>query len=158
MLCIAGNVIDRHPENGGNGLGVQENTACALAAVDHHAVFSRQRVDAFQEGGASSAQSARQYKDAADLVYQETTGPLTASDSKGPNAQYVSQDKLIVEAPLLIRRLTPRECERLQGYPDDWTALPGAADSPRYRALGNSVAIPCVEYLMHGMALVLRAG
>ena len=85
-------------------------------------------------------------------------GPLTASDSKGPNAQYVSQDKLIVEGPLLIRRLTPRECERLQGYPDDWTALTGAADSPRYRALGNSVAIPCVEYLMHGMALVLRAG
>ena len=83
-------------------------------------------------------------------------GALTAGDSKGPNSQYVSQDKLVVEAPLLIRRLTPRECERLQGYPDDWTNLPGAADSPRYRALGNSVAIPCVEYLMHGMALVLR--
>ena len=158
VLCIAGNVIDRHPENGGNGLGVQENTACALAAVDHHAVFSRQRVDVFQEGGASSTQSARQYKDATDLVYQETTGPLTASDSKGPNAQYVSSDKLVVESPLLIRRLTTRECERLQGFPDDWTALPGAADSPRYRALGNSVAIPCVEYLMRGMALALLAG
>ena len=158
VLCIAGNVIDRHPENGGNGLGVQENTACTLAAADHHAVFSRQRVDAFQEGGASSTQSARQYKDATDLVYQETTGPLTASDSKGPNAQYVSSDKLVVESPLLIRRLTTRECERLQGFPDDWTALPGAADSPRYRALGNSVAIPCVEYLMRGMALALLAG
>ena len=96
--------------------------------------------------------------EATDLVYQEVTGPLTASDSKGPNTQYVSQDKLIVESPMLIRRLTPKECERLQGYPDDWTALPGAADSPRYRALGNSVAIPCVEYLMHGMALVLKAG
>jgi DNA (cytosine-5)-methyltransferase 1 len=158
VLCIAGNVIDRHPENGGNGLGVQENTACTLAAADHHAVFSRQRVDVFQEGGVSSTQSARQYKDAADLIYQETTGPLTASDSKGPNAQYVSSDKLVVESPLLIRRLTTRECERLQGFPDDWTALPGAADSPRYRALGNSVAIPCVEYLMRGMALALLAG
>ena len=63
-----------------------------------------------------------------------------------------------MEAPLLIRRLTPRECERLQGFPDDWTALPGAADSARYRALGNSVAIPCVEYLMRGMALVLEKG
>ena len=38
------------------------------------------------------------------------------------------------------------------------SALPSAADSPRYRALGNSVAIPCVDYLMRGMALVLRAG
>ncbi len=196
VFCITGNAIDRQPENGGNGLGIQEDVAYTLTATDHHAVFSRQRVDLFHEGDVASTRSARQYKDATDLVYQgfigaptqtqrsglrgerrssemsepstqgggegygacDDDGPLTASDSKGPNAQYVSQDKLIVEGPLLIRRLTPRECERLQGYPDGWTALPGAADSPRYRALGNSVAIPCVEYLMHGMALVLRAG
>ena len=123
-----------------------------------NAVFSRQRVDVFHEGDVVSTQSARQYKDATDLIYQKTVGALTTSDSKGPNTQYVSSDKLVVEAPLLIRRLTPRECERLQGFPDDWTALPGAADSPRYRALGNSVAIPCVEFLMRGMALALLAG
>ncbi len=158
VFCITGNAIDRQPENGGNGLGVQEDIAYTLTATDHHAVFARQRCDKFQEGGVASIQSSRQQKEATDLIYQETVGTFTSSDSKGPNAQYVSQDKLIVEAPLLIRRLTPRECERLQGYPDDWTALPGAADSPRYRALGNSVAIPCVEYLMHGMALVLKAG
>ncbi len=137
VFCITGNAIDRQPENGGNGLGVQEDVAYTLTATDHHAVFARQRCDKFQEGGVASTQSSRQRKDATDLVYQEAAA---------------------VEVPLLIRRLTPRECERLQGYPDDWTALPGAADSPRYRALGNSVAIPCVEYLMHGMALVLRAG
>lgn len=158
VFCITGNAIDRQPENGGNGLGVQEDIAYTLTATDHHAVFARQRCDKFQEGGVASTQSSRQQKEATDLIYQETVGTLTSSDSKGPNAQYVSSDKLIVEAPLLIRRLTPRECERLQGYPDDWTALPGAADSPRYRVLGNSVAIPCVEYLMHGMALVLKAG
>lgn len=158
VFCITGNAIDRQPQNGGNGIGVQEDIAYTLTATDHHAVFTRQRVDLFQEGDVASTQSARQHKDATDLVYQETVGALTACDSKGPNAQYVSSDKLVLEAPLLIRRLTPRECERLQGFPDDWTALPGASDSPRYRALGNSVAIPCVEYLMHGMALVLRAG
>ena len=158
VFCITGNAIDRQPENGGNGLGVQEDIAYTLTATDHHAVFARQRCDKFQEGGVASTQSSRQQKEATDLIYQETVGTFTSSDSKGPNAQYVSQDKLIVEAPLLIRRLTPRECERLQGYPDDWTALPSAADSPRYRALGNSVAIPCVDYLMRGMALVLRAG
>ena len=158
VFCITGNAIDRQPENGGNGLGVQEDIAYTLTATDHHAVFARQRCDKFQEGGVASTQSSRQQKEATDLIYQETVGTLTSSDCKGPNSQYVSQDKLIVEAPLLIRRLTPRECERLQGYPDDWTALSGAADSPRYRALGNSVAIPCVEYLMHGMALVLKAG
>lgn len=120
-------------------------------------LYERQRCDKFKAGEAASTQSTRQHKEATDLIYQETVGALTTSDSKGPNAQYVSQDKLIVEAPLLIRRLTPRECERLQGFPDDWTALPGAADAPRYKALGNSVAIPCVEYLMQGMAAVLRA-
>lgn len=158
VFCITGNAIDRLPQNGGNGNGFQEDIAYTLTATDRHAVFSRQRSDRFLESGLSSTQSARQQKEATDLIYQETVSAPITSDSKGPNSQYVSQDKLIVEAPLLIRRLTPRECERLQGFPDDWTALPGAADSPRYRALGNSVAIPCVEYLMHGMALVLRAG
>ena len=120
-------------------------------------MFSRQRVDMFLPNDVASTESARQHKDATDLIYQETVGALTTSDSKGPNSQYVSQDKPVVEGPLLIRRLTPRECERLQGFPDDWTSLPGAADAPRYKALGNSVAIPCVEYLMRGMACVLRA-
>ena len=156
VFCITGNAIDRQPLNGGNGLGIQEDVAYTLTATDHHAVFARQRADKFEESGTASTQSAHQEKDATDLVYQQTVGALTTSDSKGPNAQYVSQDKLVVEGPLLIRRLTPRECERLQGFPDDWTDLPGAADSARYRALGNSVAIPCVEYLMRGMALVLR--
>ena len=120
-------------------------------------VFSRQRVDMFLPNDVASTESARQHKDATDLIYQETVGTLTSSNCKGPNTQYVSQDKLVVEGPLLIRRLTPKECERLQGFPDDWTDLPGAADAPRYKALGNSVAIPCVEYLMLGMACVLRA-
>ena len=44
------------------------------------------------------------------------------------------------------------------GFPDFWTGLPGASDSARFCALGNSVCIPCVEYLMQGIALVLRAG
>lgn len=52
----------------------------------------------------------------------------------------------------LIRRLIPTECERLQGYPDGWTALPGASDSARYKSLGNSVAIPCVDFVMRGIS------
>jgi DNA (cytosine-5)-methyltransferase 1 len=56
----------------------------------------------------------------------------------------------------LIRRLTPLECERLQGFPDYWTDIPGASDSARYKALGNSVAIPCVEHVLRGIAYFLR--
>jgi DNA (cytosine-5)-methyltransferase 1 len=125
--------------------------------ADHHAVFNRQRVDVFREEDIASTQSARQHKDATDLVYQDTVGALTSSDRKGPNSQYVSQDKCVVETPRLIRRLTPLECERLQGYPDGWTDLPGASDSARYKALGNSVAIPCVEFVMRGIALAAQS-
>ena len=57
--------------------------------------------------------------------------------------------------PQLIRRLTPLECERLQGFPDGWTDIPGASDSARYKALGNSVAIPCVEFIMSRIAAAL---
>lgn len=46
----------------------------------------------------------------------------------------------------IVRRLTPLECERLQGYPDGWTDN-GQADSARYRQLGNSVAVPCVQWI-----------
>jgi len=46
-----------------------------------------------------------------------------------------------------VRRLTPRECERLQGFPDDWTLVDGMSDSARYRMLGNAVAVPVVEWL-----------
>ena len=49
------------------------------------------------------------------------------------------------------RRLTPRECERLQGFPDDWTLVDGASDSARYRVLGNAVAVPCVEWILRRM-------
>ncbi len=155
--CITGNAIDRQPQNGGNGIGYQEGIAYTLTATDHHAVFSRQRVDVFKDDDVASTESARQHKDATDLVcqpaYQETVGALTSSDRKGPNSQYVGQDKLIVDGPFLIRRLTPLECERLQGFPDGWTDLPGASDSARYKALGNSIAVPCVEYIMRGIAM-----
>lgn len=56
----------------------------------------------------------------------------------------------------LVRRLTPLECERLMGLPDGWTDIPGASDRARYKALGNSVAIPCVEHVLRGIAYFLE--
>ena len=55
-----------------------------------------------------------------------------------------------------VRKLIPLECERLMGFPDYWTDIPGASDSVRYRALGNSVAVPCVEYILCGIAYFLE--
>jgi DNA (cytosine-5)-methyltransferase 1 len=57
--------------------------------------------------------------------------------------------------PKLVRKLIPLECERLMGFPDYWTDIPGASDSSRYRALGNSVVIPCVDYILCGIAYFL---
>jgi DNA (cytosine-5)-methyltransferase 1 len=122
-------------------------------------VFSRQRSDEFLENKVTATQSARQHKDATDLVcepYQDTVGTIGYTDHKGINNQYVSEDKCIVEKRKLIRRLTPLECERLQGFPDYWTDIPGASDSARYKALGNSVAIPCVDFILRGIAYFLR--
>ncbi len=130
-ICIAGNAIDRQPQNGGNGIGWQWDISYTLTATDRHSVYVRQRVDQFKNDDVASTESARQHKDATDLV-MDTVGQM--------------------ELPLqLIRRLTPLECERLQGFPDGWTNLPGASDAARYKALGNSVAIPCVMFLMQGI-------
>jgi len=168
VYCIVGNTIDRQPQNGGNGCGWQENIAYTLTATDHHAVFSRQRVDVFKDDAIASTQSARQHKDATDLVLQQAVfgqsqfgnyseGCATLRAQGGDNGG--GSENLVAEElsanTMLIRRLTPLECERLQGFPDAWTDIPCGSDAARYKALGNSVAIPCVEYIMHGLALVL---
>jgi DNA (cytosine-5)-methyltransferase 1 len=157
--CIAGNIIDREVQNGGNGFGYQPDIAYTLNTVDRHAIYNRNRSDEFRENNVAATQAARQSKDATDLVvdtYQETVGTLCRDDHKGINNQYVSDDKCVARGAKLIRRLTPLECERLQGYPDGWTDIPGASDSARYKALGNSVAIPCVTHVMRGVAFFLR--
>ena len=86
------------------------------SGLDRHAVYSRLRVDDFRHNDVASTQSARQYKDATDLICQQAEA-----------------------CAHLISRLTPLECERLQGFPDGWTDIPNASDSARYKALGNSV-------------------
>lgn len=131
VYCIVGNIIDRKPENGGNGCGYQENLAYTITTCDRHAVYARQRVDEFRNDDIASTQSARQAKDATDLVVE-------------PDRQYAQ----------LIRRLTPWECELLQGFPPGWTDIPSASDSARYRALGNSIPVPCVEFIMKSLQAV----
>lgn len=64
----------------------------------------------------------------------------------------------VVFSGMQVRRLTPRECERLQGFPDDYTLIPMgkkmAADGPRYKALGNSMAVPVMRWLGERINLV----
>lgn len=122
------NTISQQKADGpSDSLGITQSSG-----LDRHAVYSRQRVDDFRHNDVASTQSARQYKDATDLICQQAEA-----------------------CAHLIRRLTPLECERLQGFPDGWTDIPGASDSARYKALGNSVAILCVEFIMSRIAAAL---
>ena len=82
---------------------------------------------------------------------------LDASYWKGAGARNGKEREFVAVAGrpprrYIIRRLSPTECERLQGFPDGWTDIEHKgrpmADSARYRMLGNSVAVPCVEYIM----------
>ena len=117
------NTISQQKNDGQSySLGITQSSG-----LDRHAVYSRQRVDDFRHNDVASTQSARQYKDATDLICQQAEA-----------------------CAHLIRRLTPLECERLQGFPDGWTDLPGASDSARYKALGNSVYWDKAIMLMMG--------
>ena len=107
----------------------------------------------YVDDGTASAMKARDYKDATDLVAQpvafhidaqpdqmnfssETTASLTCSQHAG------------VQMGMAVRRLTPTECERLQGFPDGYTNIrENCPDGPRYKALGNSMAVPCMRWI-----------
>ena len=135
--------------------------------------FAFGRSDTLVESDVASTQSARQGKSATDLVCAvdcrnfreggETNGTLQAKSNGGTS--YNLQNT--VRTGMIVRRLTPMECERLQGYPDGWTDIGEwydsctgegywvdscgkrrkTADSPRYKALGNSIALPFWDFL-----------
>ena len=60
-----------------------------------------------------------------------------------------STDRHAVSTQAEVRRLTPLECERLQGFPDGWTD--GQSDSNRYKQMGNAVAVPVVEWIIQNI-------
>jgi DNA (cytosine-5)-methyltransferase 1 len=86
--------------------------------------------------------------------------PLTAGTPAGPGVnaagRRMEDDWNLAAAGQAVRRLTPRECERLQGFPDDWTRwlADGSeqSDSARYRELGNAVAVPVAAWITRRLA------
>lgn len=129
--CIAGNTIDRQPQNGGNGNGNQAELAYTLNTVDRHAVATQ----TLASGG-------------------NAVGCLMANCGTKQwlgNQEAFSGDYHIVTSKT-VRRLTPTECERLQGWPDGYTDVPlngkPASDANRYKALGNGMAQPCADFVL----------
>lgn len=171
VFCIAGNVIDRSDTAGANGTGVKENVSYMLNTVDRPAVVYDARGNG--DGEVVPTMTGDHNSRVTDytaitLVNQDVAGPLLARDYKGVGRQdslsrIVAQPNAIDAAVhWVVRRLTPTECERLQGYPDGWTVLGEwvdskgkphkDADTPRYKALGNSIALPQWYYVLGGIS------
>jgi DNA (cytosine-5)-methyltransferase 1 len=118
--------------------------------------FDRQRSDEYGESNIASTVAARDYKSATDLIvidraafnqgenalyepYIESTETMPTLVSKGPHAVFYK---------MAVRRLTPIECERLQGFPDDYTNIKeNCPDGHRYKAMGNSMAVPVMKWI-----------
>lgn len=123
-------------------------------------IFNKQRTDSYQPASVGSTLAARDYKDAGDLVYSFIGKSSASAPSAGAVANLSATLDTDASAKIAgnfgVRRLTPMECERLQGFPDSWTGIPGASDSTRYKQLGNAVTVNVAEWI--GKRIMEAAG
>jgi DNA (cytosine-5)-methyltransferase 1 len=105
-----------------NGSGFKEEQSFTLNATDVHGVA--------------------QFCDTYNGTIQGNVAATMTADMAGPTH---SGPKIMQN--MAVRRLTPVECERLQGFPDNYTNIPKAADGPRYKSLGNSMAVPVMKWI-----------
>lgn len=128
-VAIQGNVIGRKDENGPAGSGVNVEKMFTLNTTDKHCVAFRGTGFAdFKESTVSATHTA-------------TGGSLSWGET------------LITEDAYVCRRLTPTECARLQGFPDDWGKdVPFHSDSAEYKMWGNGIALPCAEFVLGNIA------
>ena len=138
VIAIAGNIIGRTDGNGGNGNGFDESGACyTLTTNDRHAV-------AFAEPRRARG---------CDVIANNEPWPTLPAHA-GTGGGNVPMIAFAANPTSVVRRLTPIECERLQGFPDDFTKIPyrnkSADDCPngvRYKALGNSMAVNVMAWI-----------
>lgn len=184
--CVQAGIINRKAENGPSGSGIKENLSFTLLATDHpHAVTDaipiNDKATRYKGGGPSrngdgsgnglgvgkagdpsptltagdrhavAAVDCRNCRESPEM-----SGTLQAKATGGYSLNFQNP----VRRGYVVRRLTPVECERLQGYPDNWTAQgcdgKPISDARRYQMLGNSVAVPCVAYIMQGIRDALK--
>lgn len=141
------------------GTGARSGEERTFVAIENVAVYDRQRQGVYGESGIGSTLTAHESKEGNGIVCaavdcrngtenETTNGTLQAKSNGG--ISYNLQN--VCRTGYTVRRLTPMECERLQGYPDGWTDIGEwidskgkkriTSDSARYKALGNSIAIP----------------
>jgi len=124
---IPGNWIGRAPENGGNAVEPMHDVSPCLTKTDRHGVAQPIGFDAYNN---------------------DVTGDVSKTIDTGQDYHHVPN----LWQGMAVRRLTPTECERLQGFPDNYTNIPWrnkdeSPDGPRYKALGNSMAVPVMKWI-----------
>jgi DNA (cytosine-5)-methyltransferase 1 len=158
---------------GGKGALIQEEKSGTLCPNNDQTLFVMRHFGDYVTGEVASTLKNRDYKDATDLVVgidcrnatesEEIFHTLQAKPGGGQSLNYTP----CVYQHSIVRRLTPLECERLQGYPDGWTDIGewektdkkgvtrtvSSADSLRYKALGNSIALPPWAYVLTRLSL-----
>lgn len=161
VYCISGNTIGRQPQNGGHGIGCQPELSYTLTTADRHVVSAPAIAVRMRSGCRGGGKG--------PLLQIEKSGTLATG-----NDQYLFEPEREAAVALngqacgtlpaaarryVVRRLTPLECERLQGFPDYWTRYRHdgreIGDTRRYEMLGNSIAVPCAAYIMQGMRQIL---
>ena len=93
------------------------------------------------------------------IGFQDDTTPKASIERIGAIRADAGGEGACVQHCMSVRRLTPTECERLQGFPDGYTNIPWrkkptSPDGPRYKALGNSMAVPCMAWIGKRIALI----
>ena len=214
-FVLQGNMIGRKDENGPQGDGINEDVCFTLDATDRHAVCAPEDVYAMTTGSfmrveenVSPTLMARDFKDPTTIapvphLNDGVSGTVaTGAHPSGFNGQDAFNDRLVIDNPeaqstpvtYTVRRLTPTECARLQGFPDWWCRDLGTenpteeeisfwrdvfethrklvthakkpktekqirkwladpyTDSAEYRIWGNGVALPCVYFVLSGIA------
>ena len=147
---IPGNWIGRAPENGGNATEPMNNIAPCLTKTDRHAVACEPIVLPINT-------MTVQGRPSDDLNPRMGSGIGSPTDPQNTLTK-AHMHGVFDSQTMSVRRLTPRECERLQGFPDDYTLIPGASNSARYKALGNSMAVPVMHWIGKQIKLALDSG
>ena len=175
VICLQGNGIDRADTAGCNGKGWKEDVSYTLNTIDRPAVAFQtyQKVTgslmANSHPGSYTGQDA--YNDMLVVgretnlvvfdkeVYQSGVnargGHYLAEGGPSPTLRCTGHPPGVA-FKYIVRRLTPTECARLQGFPDWWDADVEGSDSARYKMWGNGIALPCAEFVLRRIAEFVR--
>lgn len=161
VYCLQGNGIDRADTAGCNGKGWRIDQSYTLNTIDRPAVYDARGNGDGKTACTLTGDHQNRVTDYTALVSYwdgtQTTGTLTKNNANGGQRMPDKENFNCVLNRQTVRRLTPLECERLQGFPDGWTDIGEwidskgkkheCSDSARYKALGNSIALPFWRFL-----------